>query len=175
MKLSIKRISSLLWCALAVGLPACAAETSSGAETISSAETSPGAEASEQVGSAEQAATAYLLAGKYHYRTDHFTEACSAGTLRVRTGSASAWDPDPNVWTNIPRGDVTYVAPVQASNGTFQWICGDAAVNGVDYSECDDAPAKWVRFYWSPNSSSIDVQCFKICGDGSSASDCLPY
>jgi hypothetical protein len=123
-------------------------------------------EGDESVGSVAQAATAYKLDGKYHYRTDHFSEACSASTLKVRTGWGSF------SFTDIPRGDTTYVKPAQAPNGSFEWRCGDVLINGKDYSECDGAPAVWVRFYWSPNSSNIDVQCFERCGDGDSPSDC---
>jgi hypothetical protein len=138
---------------LAAGLAACAA---------------PAEEDDEPVGDIAQAATAYKLDGKYYYRTDHFSESCSAATLSVQT----SWAP---TFTPVLRGDVTYLKPSQGSNDSFEWHCGNVLINGHDHSECDGGKADWVRFYWSPNSSNIDVQCFKRCGDGSSASDCIPY
>jgi hypothetical protein len=121
-----------------------------------------------QTGSIESHATAYLLAGKYYYRTDVFAEQCGAGSLAVFIGGNP-------LWANVPRGDVTYLKPATFTGGEFAWRCGSQAANGIDWSECDESPADWVRFYWDPNSRNINVQCFRKCGDGSSAVDCVPY
>jgi hypothetical protein len=118
-----------------------------------------------------EAATAVKLAGKYYYRTDHFSEDCSAGHLSVQT----SWANDASAWTSIKRGQVKYVKPAQAPNGSFEWHCGNVLVNGSDYSECNNSPADYVRIYWSPKSDRIDMQCFNFCGKGSSPADCAPY
>lgn len=123
--------------------------------------------AEPQTSSIESNATAYLLAGKYYYRTDHFSEKCGAGSLGVFVSNGT--------WANVPRGDVTYLKPLTFSGGEYPWRCGSDAVNGLEWSECDESPADWVRFYWDPNSRNIDVMCFNKCGDGSSSADCVPY
>ena len=121
--------------------------------------------------STDQQATAVLLGGKYYYQTDHFSEQCGASTLKVRVNWSNASD----AWSYVPRNDTTYLKPAQYPNGTFDWVCGNQLVNGTDHSECNNAPANYVRFFWDFNSRNIDVRCFKICGDGSSAADCIPY
>lgn len=162
----MKRIQTMVGfvcLASVVALSGCAADAEPASEEPASAE--------ENVGTAEQAAQAYLLGGEYYYRTDSFDEACGASTLAVRT----AWGTGPNTFTSIPRGDVVYLKPAQAPNGSFEWRCGSVFINGSDYSECNGAPADWVRFLWDANSRNISVMCFEKCGDGNSASDCLPY
>lgn len=117
-----------------------------------------------QTSSIESHATSYLLAGKYYYRTDVYAEQCGAGSLTVLTGGGPTW-------SNVPRGDVTYLTPLTFTGGEFAWRCG----NTLEWSECDESPADWVRFYWDPNSRNINVMCFNKCGDGSSPADCAPY
>ncbi|MEJ7602673.1 MAG: hypothetical protein WKG01_32590 [Kofleriaceae bacterium] len=119
-------------------------------------------ELDEATESVEQAATGYNIGGLYHYQTDDFDEQCGNGFASVLTTSG---------WESLPRGSSRYWKPLQASNGTFQWKCGST----VEYSECDDAPARRVRFYWDPYSRRIDMTCYKLCGDGSDYSDCAPY
>ena len=119
-------------------------------------------EGDESTDSVEQAATAYNIGGLFHYRTDDFDEQCGAATVSIHTTSG---------WQNLPRGQSVYAKPSQASNGTFKWQCG----GDVNYSECDEAPVRRVRFYWDPYSRRIDMTCYKLCGDGSSASDCAPF
>jgi hypothetical protein len=106
--------------------------------------------------------------GKYYYETDRFFESCSVGTLTVRT----TWGNDSAAWTRVDRGHVALLQPAQAPNGTFAWHCGNPLVNGTDYSECNEAPADYVRVRWRTNGNDIDMRCYNICGDGSSAANC---
>jgi hypothetical protein len=120
------------------------------------------AEGDEEVSAVAQAATGHNIGGLYYYVTDDFDEQCGSAWVQVYTTSG---------WQSLPRGDSKYWKPVQYSNGTFKWSCAGS----IEYSECNDAPADKVRFYWDPYSRRIDMTCYKKCGDGSSYSDCAPY
>jgi len=148
----MKRISMsavLLSTVVAISMPACGVEQETGEDETSSV---------------DQAATGYQIGTPplWYYKTDDFDEQCGSAGVSVLTNTG---------WNSLDRGVSEYLKPATASNGTFQWKCG----NSIEFSECDDAPAQRVRFYWDPYSRRIDVTCYKRCGDGTSYSDCAPY
>ena len=128
-----------------------------------------GARASERF--IQVAAVIRKLHGKYYYQTDRFQEACGASTLVVQTG----WSDNSSSWTRVYRGQPVYLTPAQGPNGSFEWHCGNVLINGRDHSECNNSPADYVRIHWAENSNDIDMQCYKVCGKGTTASECAAY
>ena len=154
----IKKIVFQLACVsmIAAAAPACMDAGDAGEETE---------------GSTEQHATAVLLGGLYYYKTDDFDEQCGASKLYIRTGA----DNTLSNFTQITRGDVTYVKAHNNWNGAFSWHCGTWTSTDHDWSECDGPSQDWVRVWWDPNSRRINMKCYEKCSDGSSPSDCAPY